>query len=110
MLGPPFLWTEPQRGHHVSAHGVTSNRQTGFYSAQTRCHARPSDNTYHESPSCSNSEAVIYGGNTSDLPHFLRYGRQDLHITTCGSLGFLPCVRIHSTLVPNLHCIGWRKR
>src|ERR1035441_4256546 len=30
--------------------------------------------------------------------------RQDLHVTTCGSFGFLPCVRAHSALVTKLHC------
>jgi hypothetical protein len=33
------------------------------------------------------------GPGARQLQHvcFLSYGRQDLHITTCGSLGFVPC-------------------
>jgi hypothetical protein len=34
---------------------------------------------------------------------------QDLQITTCGSLWFLPCVPVHSALVPNMHCTGLEK-
>ena len=45
----------------------------------------------------------------SSCPYFLPYGRQDLHITTYDSLGFLACIHIHSALVLNLHCNKWRK-
>jgi len=47
--------------------------------------------------------------NTSDLQHFLPDGRQNLHLTTCGRLGSLPCVRTHSALVPKLHCTGLKR-
>ena len=36
--------------------------------------------------------------------------RQDLHVPTCGSFGFLPCVRAHSALVTKLHCPEVEKR
>ena len=43
------------------------------------------------------------------LQQFLPYGRQDLHVTTCGRLRLLRCVCIHSALVPNLHRTAWRQ-
>src|ERR1035441_7989573 len=32
------------------------------------------------------------------------YRQDDVPVTTCGSFGFLPCVRAHSALVTKLHC------
>jgi hypothetical protein len=68
------------------------------------------DNTYSWRSLRSNSEGVIYRGNTSDLQQFLPYGRQDLHITICGNFGFYLGVRIRSALVPDLHCTAMEKR
>ena len=37
---------------------------------------------------------------------FCLMNRQNLHPTTCGSPGFLPCFRTHSALAPNLQYTG----
>src|ERR1017187_6915971 len=56
------------------------------------------------------SEGVIYRGNPSDLQHFLLSGRQDLHITTCGSLGFYLVFAYIQLWSPICTLLGWRKR
>ena len=48
-------------------------------------------------------------GWSSGLQHFLPCGQQNLHITTCGSLGSYLYFNMHSALVPKLHCVSWRR-
>jgi len=45
-------------------------------------------------------------GWSSGLQHFLPCGQQNLHITTCGSLGPYLYFNVHSALVPKLHCVS----
>lgn len=109
MLGPPRSLDKSLNTVTMFPPAVSpATAKLASIQPKTRCYAPPSDNTYHGGPPRSNSEGVIYRGNTSDLrQHFLPFRRQDLHITICGNLGFLPC---GSALVPNLHCTAMEKR